>query len=393
MNVKGNTKDIIKTRLDLQAMNIRTELHPIQSENEVEVPTACYTLSLEEKHKLCIFLKNLKVPDGFSSNISQCVNLKEHKISSLKSHDCHVLLQYILPLALRGMLSKEVCEPLIELSLFFCVLGSKELRIDELKHIKEQIPITLCKLEKVFPPSFFDVMVYLPIHLAGEAKIAGLFIIGGWHVQKFPLQRSTLQMNLSNTSKKLKQKVLLGKKETKGITGSTMCSGQVMGKTMRKNSMVRENEYMQVDTLFSLSTNQVKQRTKEAETSSFGKERGKGLTGSTMCSGQVMGITMRKNSMGGKDGNPPDLGTIFYETRKKGNKLVEPEAIEKHVRLAQIEEIVKAESSLPTIEIVEKCWGPQNLSHVICFGGGVKAKDMKEGTSSKTELLSALHST
>ncbi|XP_047254780.1 uncharacterized protein LOC107847476 isoform X3 [Capsicum annuum] len=126
-----------------------------------------------------------------------------------------------------------------------------------------------------------------------------------------------------------------------------MCSGQVMGKTMRKNSMVRENEYMQVDTLFSLSTNQVKQRTKEAETrvfkdsvgsnqgmrsmgnnplilgkenmqtyislslstekvmkpsqtveiGSFGKERGKGLTGSTMCSGQVMGITMRKNSM------------------------------------------------------------------------------------------------
>ncbi|KAM3284516.1 putative protein isoform X7 [Capsicum chacoense] len=94
---------------------------------------------------------------------------------------------------------------------------------------------------------------------------------------------------------------------------------------------------------------------------------------------------------GGKDGNPPDLGTIFYETRKKDNKLVEPEAIEKHVRL--IEEIVKAEPSLPTIEIVEKYWGPQNHSHVVCFGGGVKVKDMKGGTSSKNELLSALRST
>ncbi|XP_047262582.1 uncharacterized protein LOC107861102 [Capsicum annuum] len=91
---------------------------------------------------------------------------------------------------------------------------------------------------------------------------------------------------------------------------------------------------------------------------------------------------------GGKDENPPDLGTIFYETRKKDNKLVEPEAIEKH-----IEEIVKAEPSLPTIEIVEKCWGPQNRSHVVFFGGRVKAKDMKGGTSLKTELLSALHST
>jgi len=36
---------------------------------------------------------------------------------------------------------------------------------------------------------------------------------------------------------------------------------------------------------------------------------------------------------GGKDGSPPDLATIFFETRKKDNKLVEPEAIEKHVRL------------------------------------------------------------
>ncbi|KAF3622360.1 putative protein-like [Capsicum annuum] len=63
------------------------------------------------------------------------------------------------------------------------------------------------------------------------------------------------------------------------------------------------------------------------------------------------------------------------------------------MRLAQIEEIVKAEPSLPTIEIVEKCWVPQNRSHVVCFGGGVKEKDMKEGTSSKTELLSALRST
>ncbi|KAH0655500.1 hypothetical protein KY285_030382 [Solanum tuberosum] len=154
-------------------MNIRPELHPIQKGEKIEVPTACYTLSPEEKHKLCLYLKNLKVPDGFSSNISQCVNLKDHKISGLKSHDCHALLQHLLPLALRGMLSKEVCEPLIELSLFFSVLGSKELRIDNLEHIEGQIPITLCKLEKVFPPSFFDVMVHLPIHLATEAKIAG----------------------------------------------------------------------------------------------------------------------------------------------------------------------------------------------------------------------------
>ncbi|XP_047261584.1 uncharacterized protein LOC107847599 [Capsicum annuum] len=60
-----------------------------------------------------------------------------------------------------------------------------------------------------------------------------------------------------------------GKERGKELTGSTMCSGQVMGTTMRKNSMVHGNEYMQVDTPFSPSTNQVKQRTKEAETRVF----------------------------------------------------------------------------------------------------------------------------
>ncbi|KAH0633427.1 hypothetical protein KY284_036213 [Solanum tuberosum] len=66
---------------------------------------------------------------------------------------------------------------------------------------------------------------------------------------------------------------------------------------------------------------------------------------------------------GGKDGNPPDLATIICETRKKDNKLVEPEAIEKHIRLAQLEEIVQEDPSLSSIEIVEKCYGPQTRSH------------------------------
>uniref|UniRef100_M1BA47 Transposon protein, CACTA, En/Spm sub-class n=1 Tax=Solanum tuberosum TaxID=4113 RepID=M1BA47_SOLTU len=131
------------------------------------------TLSPEEKHKFFNFLKNLKVPDGFSSNISQCVNLKDRKLSGLKSHDYHVILQHLLPLAIRGMLCKSVLEPLIELSISFNMLRAKCLRVDELEKIEGQIPITLCKLEKVFIPAFFDIMVHLPIHLANEAKIAG----------------------------------------------------------------------------------------------------------------------------------------------------------------------------------------------------------------------------
>jgi len=64
-------------------------------------------------------------------------------------------------------------EAIIELSMFFDILGTKELRMKDLEQIEAQIPITLRKLEKQFPPVFSDVMVHLPIHLAHEAKIGG----------------------------------------------------------------------------------------------------------------------------------------------------------------------------------------------------------------------------
>ena len=66
-----------------------------------------------------------------------------------------------------------MCDPLIELSLFFERLCSKVIKVDELEKMESQIAVTLCKLEKIFPLAFFDVMVHLPIHLANEAKIAG----------------------------------------------------------------------------------------------------------------------------------------------------------------------------------------------------------------------------
>ena len=42
-----------------------------------------------------------------------------------------------------------------------------------MKRLEEDIPIVLCKLKRIFPPSFFDSMEHLPIHLAYEARVAG----------------------------------------------------------------------------------------------------------------------------------------------------------------------------------------------------------------------------
>lgn len=47
------------------------------------------------------------------------------------------------------------------------------LRTEDVKVLKENIAVKLCNLEKIFPPSFFDVMEHLPVHLPDEAALGG----------------------------------------------------------------------------------------------------------------------------------------------------------------------------------------------------------------------------
>ena len=173
MNIDGKTKENLKARLDLMEMGIRKELHLTPNGEKYVMPHACYTLSTDEKKNLCEWLKSVKFPDGYASNISRCVNVKDCKISGLKIHDCHVLLQRLLPVGLRGCLRKDIYTALLELSFFFKELCCRTLRMEMLERLEQDIVLIICKLESIFPPAFFDVMVNLAIHLPREAKIAG----------------------------------------------------------------------------------------------------------------------------------------------------------------------------------------------------------------------------
>ncbi|XP_065855861.1 uncharacterized protein [Euphorbia lathyris] len=173
LNLDGKSKDNYKERLDLIDMNIRHELHPTGHASSIRLPHACYTMSSQEKEIFLTVLKNMKVPDGYASNISRCVNLKERKIINLKSHDCHVLMQDILPIALRTCLPRQVLAVVTELCSFFKALCSKTLDLNELNLLESKVAETLCRLEKTFLPSFFTIMVHLTIHLVAEARLGG----------------------------------------------------------------------------------------------------------------------------------------------------------------------------------------------------------------------------
>jgi hypothetical protein len=74
-----------------------------------EVSRSCQLCSYQRrKGNLFDVLISIKVPSGFSSNIKGIINMADKKFQNLKSHDCHVLMMQLLPVALRGIVLENV---------------------------------------------------------------------------------------------------------------------------------------------------------------------------------------------------------------------------------------------------------------------------------------------
>ena len=104
----SKTKDNIKASTDIKKYCDRADLHVWNQNNKVLKTKASYTLSQPQVKKVCEWLKNVKFPDGYALNIGGCVNLKDCSFYSFKSHECHVLMQQLLPIALKGMIPNAI---------------------------------------------------------------------------------------------------------------------------------------------------------------------------------------------------------------------------------------------------------------------------------------------
>ena len=82
-------------------------------------------------------------------------------------------MQQLLPVAIRGILPKNVRYTLTRLCFFFNAICSKVIDIEKLDQLENEVVVILCQLEMYFPPSFFDIMVHLIIHLVREVRICG----------------------------------------------------------------------------------------------------------------------------------------------------------------------------------------------------------------------------
>jgi hypothetical protein len=149
LDIKGKTKDNLQARQDLQEMSLIPKLHSyIDNDGRMYLPSACHMMSTEDKTAFLKVLQDVRVPGGYTLNISQCVKMKDCMMSSLKSHDNYVLMQKLLPIVLSGSkLLSNVVKVMVDMSIFFRGICETTLTPEALDRLQDHVCMILCLME------------------------------------------------------------------------------------------------------------------------------------------------------------------------------------------------------------------------------------------------------
>lgn len=177
--------DGVKSCEDLRARNIRHYLHlrPTGDGQTYFMPDAPYVFKKEEKDEFLATLRDLKFPSNYVSSLKR--RIVDGKLSGLKTHDFHILMQQVLPLCLRNVGSPNVIGAIMRVSRLFRKICAKVIDSEKKMQMIDEVAETICTLEKELPPSIFVVMMHLLIHLVEE-----LFMCGPVHTRwMYPFER------------------------------------------------------------------------------------------------------------------------------------------------------------------------------------------------------------
>jgi hypothetical protein len=93
MNFSKKSKDNKQARKDLAMICHWPSLHLTACGTKPQAP---FCMKAKERIKVITWMKNLKFPDGFVAGFRRAVNLKTGKLTWVKSHDYHVIMEWLL---------------------------------------------------------------------------------------------------------------------------------------------------------------------------------------------------------------------------------------------------------------------------------------------------------
>lgn len=119
IDLTERTKDNSKARLDMAEICDRPTLELTKAPNGTwKKPRAKYCVSKDDKLVILKWFKQLKFPDRFAANLRKSVKLDKQKFVGLKSHDFHIIIERLLPVALRGFIPEREWNDIAELCFF-----------------------------------------------------------------------------------------------------------------------------------------------------------------------------------------------------------------------------------------------------------------------------------
>ncbi|KAI3468992.1 hypothetical protein Pfo_025655 [Paulownia fortunei] len=92
-----------------------------------------------------------------------------------------------------------ICGTIVELCDFFKKLTSRTLHVADLNKMGEDIVFILCKMEQIFSPVFFDIMVHLTVHLPHETILVGS--VSSWWMYLFERYLGALKKYVRNKAR------------------------------------------------------------------------------------------------------------------------------------------------------------------------------------------------
>ena len=140
-----------------------------------QVANSKASFTLEKNAQLLVYqwLKTLRCLHEHDSNISNLANLEECRLYGIKSHECHVFMQTLIPLAYCYLLPKGIWDALTKISHFFRDICSGKLQTQHIERLEINIIEKIYKLKMILPPLFSYSMKHLPMHLLYEVKVGG----------------------------------------------------------------------------------------------------------------------------------------------------------------------------------------------------------------------------
>ena len=108
---------------------------------------------------------------------NKCVR---EEIPKLKVPRLHMLMTQLLLVALRGILPPHVRLATVKLCAFLNAISQKAIDPTDLAKLQNDVVQCLVSFELVFPPSFFDIMTHLLVHLVRRFSFSVLCSYTTW---------------------------------------------------------------------------------------------------------------------------------------------------------------------------------------------------------------------